>query len=44
MNDGGCGERVAGLRLTGYDRPIGNQGYDDELQSDQGTPDDPTIT
>ena len=26
---------IAGLRLTWCDRPIGDQGYDDELQTDQ---------
>jgi len=43
MNDGGRGERAASLRLTWCDRPIGDEGYDNELQADQGAgrrPDD----
>jgi hypothetical protein len=32
----GVANASPGLRLTGYQRPVGNEGYDHELQSDQG--------
>jgi hypothetical protein len=43
MNDCRRSKRVAGLRLTSCDRHIGNEAYDNKLQTDQGTgrrPDD----
>jgi hypothetical protein len=44
VNDGGCRKCVAGLRLTWYDRLIGDERYHDELQSNEAPADDPTIT
>jgi hypothetical protein len=35
MNDGWGRERAAGLRPSFCDRCVGDEGYDDELQSDQ---------
>lgn len=36
VNDRRRPKRIACLRLTSCNRHIGNEGYDDELQSDQG--------
>ena len=44
MNDGRRRKGVAGLRRTVSDRHVGDEGHDDELQSDQAPADEPTMT